>query len=189
VEFSVTSDDGGFVQRMERVEDLLGQAECFADPVARTVTRDVVGALLELHGAGLARMLDVLAGSGDIGRSVMQALLADGLITSLLLLHGLHPVDLESRVLMALETVKPTLAQHGGGVEFLGIEEGVVRLKLEGNCNGCPSSGETLRNLVEAALDELAPDRAGLEVTAAEPLPSRLISLPMLTEVAAGEQG
>jgi Fe-S cluster biogenesis protein NfuA len=187
VEFGVTSDDGGFGQRMERVEDLLGQAERFADPVARAVTRDVVGALLELHGAGLARVLDVLVGSGDIGRSVMQALLADGLISSLLLLHGLHPVDLESRVRMALESVKPTLAHHGGGVEFLGIEEGVVRLKLEGNCSGCPSSRETLRNLVEAALDEVAPDRAGLEVASAEPLPSRLIPLPLLSEVAAGD--
>ena len=88
---------------------------------------------------------------------------------------------------MALETVKPTLAQHGGGVEFLGIDEGVVRLRLEGNCNGCPSSSQTLRNLVETALDEVAPDRAGLEVTTAEVLPSRLISLPLLGEVAAGE--
>jgi Fe-S cluster biogenesis protein NfuA len=172
---------------MERVEDLLGQAERFGDPVARTVTRDVVGALLELHGAGLARVLDLLAGSGDVGRSVMQAFLADGLISSLMLLHGLHPVDLESRVRMALETVKPTLAQHGGGVQYLGIEAGVVRIKLEGNCIGCPSSGQTLRNLVEAALDEVAPDRGGLEVTIAEVLPSRLISLPLLGEVAAGE--
>jgi Fe-S cluster biogenesis protein NfuA len=183
----VTSDDGGFGQRMAQVEDLLGHVERFADPVARTVTRDVVSALLELHGVGLARVLDVLAGSGDIGRSIMQAFLADGLIASLLLLHGLHPVDLESRVRMALETVKPTLAQHGGGVEFLGIDEGVVRLRLEGNCNGCPSSSQTLRNLVETALDEVAPDRAGLEVTTAEVLPSRLISLPLLGEVAAGE--
>ena len=130
---------------MARLEELIGQAERFADPAARAVTREVVSALLELHGAGLARVLDVLAGSGDVGRSVTQALVADGLLASLLMLHGIHPVDLESRVRMALDAVRPTLAKHGGGVELLGIADGVVRLRLEGNCNGCPSSGETLR--------------------------------------------
>jgi Fe-S cluster biogenesis protein NfuA len=185
----LTADDVGFGLRMERIEGLIGQAEQFADPVACTVARDVVGSLLELHGAGLARVLDVLAASGDVGRSIVQALIADGLVASLLLLHGLHPVDLESRVRMALDTVRPTLAGHGGGVELLGIEEGVIRLRLEGNCNGCPSSGETLRNLVETALDEAAPDRGGLEVIGTELLPSRLISLPLLGEVTAGAAG
>jgi Fe-S cluster biogenesis protein NfuA len=175
----VTTDDG-FGRRMERVEELIGQADRFADPAARAVTRDIVAALLELHGAGLARVLDVLAASGDAGRSVVPALLADRLVASLLMLHGLHPVDLETRVQAALDAVRPALAGHGGGVELLGVEAGVVRLRLEGNCNGCPSSGETLRNLVEAALDEAAPDRAGLEVVSADLPPSRTFSLPML---------
>jgi Fe-S cluster biogenesis protein NfuA len=182
----VTIDDGGFGQRMAQVENLIGQTERFADPTARAVTRDLVAALLELHGAGLARVLDVLSGSGDIGRSVMQAFLADGLISSLLLLHGLHPVDLESRVRMAIDAVRPALKGHGGGVELLGVEDGIIRLRLEGNCNGCPSSSQTLRNLIEAALDESAPDRAGLEVVTDELSPSRIISLPMLGEVQAG---
>jgi Fe-S cluster biogenesis protein NfuA len=174
---------------MARVEDLLDRAERFSDPNDRAVTRDIVSTLLELHGAGFARMLEVLAGSGDVGRSVMQALVADGLVASLLLLHGLHPVDLESRVRIALDAVRPALENHGGGVELLGVEEGVVRLRLEGNCNGCPSSGETLRNLVTTALDEAAPDRTGLEVVSAELPPSRLYSLPLFEEAIAGVRG
>jgi Fe-S cluster biogenesis protein NfuA len=181
------TDDDGFGQRMARVEQLIGRAESFPDPAARDCTREIVGSLLELHGAGLARILDVLAGSGDVGRSVLQALTADGLVASLLLLHGLHPIDLESRVRMALDTVRPTLGHHGGGVELLGVEDGVVRLRLEGNCNGCPSSGETLRNLVESALDAAAPDRAGLEVISPELPPSRLIALPLLDGVHVGD--
>jgi Fe-S cluster biogenesis protein NfuA len=172
---------------MARVEELIGRAEHFADPADRAVTRDLVSSLLELHGAGLARVLDVLSGSGDVGRSVMQALVADGLVASLFLLHGLHPVDLESRVRLALDAVRPALAHHGGGVELFGVIDGVVRLRLEGNCNGCPSSGETLRNLVETALDEAAPDRTGLEIVSPELPPSRLISLPLLEEVLAGD--
>jgi Fe-S cluster biogenesis protein NfuA len=181
----VTTDDG-FAQRMEHVEQLIGQAERFADPAARAVTRDLVAALLELHGAGLARVLDVLAGSGDAGRSVVPALLTDGLVASLLMLHGLHPVDLETRVRAALDAVRPALASHGGGVELLGVGGSVVRLRLEGNCNGCPSSGETLRGLVVAALDEAAPDRTGLEIVGEELPPSRMVSLPLLGEGVAG---
>jgi Fe-S cluster biogenesis protein NfuA len=176
----LTSEDGGFAQRMARVEQLIEKAERFPDPVARDVTREVVGSLLELHGAGLARILDALVGAGEVGRSVLQSLAADGLVSSLLMLHGLHPVDLESRVRTALDAVRPTLVQHGGGVELLGIHDGVVRLRLEGNCNGCPSSAETLRKLIEAALDEAAPDRAGLEVISPELPPGRLISLPLV---------
>jgi Fe-S cluster biogenesis protein NfuA len=173
---------------MARAEQLLAQAERFADPTARDVTREIVAALLELHGAGLARVLDVLAGSGDVGRAVAQALVADGLVSSLLLLHGIHPTGLESRVRMALDAVRPVLTQHGGGVELLGVADGVVRLRLEGNCNGCPSSGATLRNLVETALDEAAPDRAGLEVLGPESPPGRLISLPLLDSALAGDR-
>ena len=185
----MTTENDGFAQRMARVEELIGRAERFADPNDRAVTRDIVSALLEMHGAGFRRMLDVLSGSGDVGRSAMQALVADGLVASLLLLHGLHPVDLESRVRIALDTVRPALAHHGGGVELLGVEEGVVRLRLEGNCNGCPSSGETLRNLVTTALDEAAPDRSGLVVLSAELPASRLYALPLLQEVTAGVRG
>jgi Fe-S cluster biogenesis protein NfuA len=186
----VSTDDGGFGQRMARVETLIAEAERFADPTARAVTRDIVAALLELHGAGLARALDLLAGGGDTGRVALEAYTADGLIASLLLLHGLHPIDLDTRVRRALDSVRPSLASHGGGVELLGVEDGIIRLRLEGNCNGCPSSGDTLRGLVETALDEAAPDRAGLEVMAADlPPPSRLFSLPLVGDVAVGARG
>src|SRR5262245_13789887 len=106
---------------MARVEQLIEKAERFPDPAARDVTREIVGALLELHGAGLARVLDALTGAGAVGRSVLEALAADGLVSSLLMLHGLHPVDLENRVRTALEAVRPALAHHGGGVELLGV--------------------------------------------------------------------
>ena len=157
-------DDGGFGRRMEQVERLIEKAEGFSDPNARAVTRDIVAALLELHGAALGRMLEILNESGHAGRTAVAGLADDGLVSSLLLLHDLHPVDFATRVHRALDSVRPALGGHGGGVELLGVDDGVIRLRLEGNCNGCPSSGATLRGLVETALDEAVPDRAGLEV-------------------------
>jgi Fe-S cluster biogenesis protein NfuA len=60
--------------------------------------------------------------------------------------------------------VKPYLHSHGGNVELLGIEEGVVRLRLHGSCHGCPSSSATLKNTIEEAIMEKAPDVAGIRV-------------------------
>jgi Fe-S cluster biogenesis protein NfuA/nitrite reductase/ring-hydroxylating ferredoxin subunit len=86
-------------------------------------------------------------------------------VSSLLLLHGLHPLDLETRVAQALEQVRPYMRSHGGGVDLLEITgEGVIRLRLEGTCHGCPSSRVTLKFAVEKAIYAAAPDAAGLEV-------------------------
>jgi Fe-S cluster biogenesis protein NfuA len=64
----------------------------------------------------------------------------------------------------ALATVRPYMESHGGDVELLGIDEGVARLRLEGHCKGCPASAATLELAIKEAIDEAAPDLAGLEV-------------------------
>ena len=78
----------------------------------------------------------------------------DGVVASLLLIHDLYPVDLETRVREALATVRPYMESHGGDVELLGIDDGVARLRLEGHCNGCPASAATLELAIKEALEE-----------------------------------
>ena len=86
-------------------------------------------------------------------------------------MHGLHPVPLHERVTGALDEVRPYLLTHGGGVELLGIDDGVVRLRLEGTCNGCPSSALTLKSAVEEAITRAAPDVERIEAEGvAEPV-------------------
>ena len=51
-----------------------------------------------LYGAGLERMLDVLADAGRLDRVALDALAADELVSGLLLVHGLHPHDVDTRV-------------------------------------------------------------------------------------------
>jgi Fe-S cluster biogenesis protein NfuA len=112
---------------------------------------ELVQALVDLYGEGLARIVAhdpaCIAGVAD-----------DELVSHLLLLHGLHPLPLAERVRGALDDVRPYLAQHGGDVELLGVEEGVARLRLQGSCNGCPSSTATLRHAIEDAIQRVAPD-------------------------------
>jgi Fe-S cluster biogenesis protein NfuA len=162
---------------MQRIEGLIRSAEQFVDPAAQAVARELVASLLELHGVGLARMLELAADERD-------AFARDGLVGSLLLLHGLHPQDLESRVAGALEKVRPFLHSHGGDVELIAVADGAVRLRMRGSCDGCPSSAATLKLTVEEAVYEAAPDVTLIEVegvTDAPPPPRpAMISLPVL---------
>jgi Fe-S cluster biogenesis protein NfuA/nitrite reductase/ring-hydroxylating ferredoxin subunit len=138
--------------RVAHVERLLDQVEELGDPVARDTATELVQALLELYGGGLERVL-ALADATLVAR-----LADDELIAHLLLLHGLHPVPVEERVRSALEEVRPYLQSHGGNVDLLGVEEGVVRLRLQGSCSGCPSSSATLQLAIEDAIRKAAPD-------------------------------
>jgi Fe-S cluster biogenesis protein NfuA/nitrite reductase/ring-hydroxylating ferredoxin subunit len=144
-------------ERLQRLEALIGRVQAL-DGEAREPAIDAIQALLHLHGDGLARILE-LAGEPLAGQ-----LAGDELIGGLLLLHGLHPVPQEERVRQALDRVRPYLGSHGGGVELLAVEDGVVRLRLDGSCHGCPSSAETLKYAIEQSIIESAPDVAEIAV-------------------------
>lgn len=152
---------------VERVQELLGSLDEIADPFAQQRVQELIGAVLELYGAGLDRILGVVADAGEPGLPIRDALLDDGIVASLLLIHGLYPVPLEERVTQALDSVRPFLASHGGNVELISVEEGVARLQLQGSCNGCPSSAATLEHALREAIDAAAPDLLGLEVEGA----------------------
>lgn len=163
---------------LARVEDLLERLEDLPDPVARATATEVVQALLELYGEGLGRIVDVLAERDD--GTLARALSDDELVAHLLMLHGLHPVSVEERVRGALQSVLPYLESHGGSVELLGVQEGVVQLRLEGSCSGCPSSTMTLKLAIEEAIFKAAPDVEEVHAEGAVPAaapPPALIQL------------
>jgi len=139
-----------FDQRLRRVETLVETLERVADPAARAAARELVQTLLELHRAGLARLL------GLAGAAITEACAGDDLVGGLLLLHGLHPVALEARVRQALERVRPALRARGGGVEVLAVDGDLVRLGLEGGRDG--PVPDDLRRAVEEAVWAAAPD-------------------------------
>ncbi len=173
---------------MEHVQRLSAEVDQIEDPAARDSAQELMGAVMDLYGEGLARILDALEEAGDAGVAIRSQITDDGVIASLLLIHDLYPVDLETRVLEALESVRPYMESHGGDVQLLSLEDGIARLKLNGSCDGCPASASTLELAIKQALDEAAPDLAGLEVeglTDAAPfaLPAEEVSgapLPMV---------
>ena len=163
----------------ERIERLLADLAANADPRIADRAGELVRLLLELYGAALARVMDI-AGSEAPGPSLAGRLADDELVASLLIVHDLHPLGTAERVRRALDSVRPYLGSHAGGVEFLGIDGGVVQLRLEGSCDGCPSSTVTVKNAIERAIAEAAPEITGVAVEgAADPAPAHPDLIPV----------
>ena len=148
-------DDHEARERVAQVEALLDETEALPDPAAREHCLDLVAALLDLYGEALERLVAQMPEPGRLAH--------DELVSHLLTVHGIHPVPVEARVLGALEEVRPYLQSHGGNVELVSLREGVVRLRLEGSCSGCPSSAATLSLAVEDAIRKAAPEVEGIE--------------------------
>jgi Fe-S cluster biogenesis protein NfuA/nitrite reductase/ring-hydroxylating ferredoxin subunit len=148
----------------ERIETLL-EAASTGGRVARERAEELVRLVVDLYGAGLERLLEIVHESGRLDDELLDRLAADDLVASLLAVHGLHPYDVETRVTRALDAVRPYLGSHGGDVELLGVTgDGVVRLRMLGSCDGCPSSSVTLTLAVETAIQAAAPEVSGIEV-------------------------
>jgi Fe-S cluster biogenesis protein NfuA len=160
-------------QEVARVEELLDRIE--GDQPAL----EAVQALVNLYGEALRR---IVASGGADGAA------DDELVSHLLLLHDLHPLDVEARVERALADVRPYLRSHGGDVELLGVSDGFARVRLQGTCNGCASSTATLKHAIEEAVARVAPELDGVEaegVVDPQPALVQIGSLQCPTELAA----
>jgi Fe-S cluster biogenesis protein NfuA/nitrite reductase/ring-hydroxylating ferredoxin subunit len=142
-----------------RVEELLDALKSGGFGPAAAAAEELVALLVELYGDGLAQIMNVLAAQGPPGREMIAVLADDPTVEGLLLLHGLHPLDVDARIQRALDRVRPYLGSHAGGVEYLGVDDaGVARLRLEGSCHGCPSSTVTVELAITGAVRDAAPE-------------------------------
>jgi Fe-S cluster biogenesis protein NfuA len=149
----------------EQVEALLAELRTRAGPQAGGAAEELVSCLVELYGAGLTAIVKILSTDPDAGSRLLGALAADPLVESLLLVHDLHPLSTDARIRRALEQVSPRLGSHAGAIEYRGIDDqGVVQLRLTASGHGCGSSSSTVRQTVEEAVTEAAPETAGVAV-------------------------
>ncbi|MCW3977238.1 MAG: NifU family protein [Candidatus Bathyarchaeota archaeon] len=70
---------------------------------------------------------------------------------------------IESRVQKAIQELRPNLQADGGDIELLGVEKGVVKVKLKGACAGCPMSSMTIQWGVERFLKKKIPEVVKVE--------------------------
>jgi Fe-S cluster biogenesis protein NfuA len=162
------AEDKEFRQRMQRIGDLLQKIEDLADPAVRATAKELVQLLMEMHGAGLERILELTFHAGNPGVGIIDELARDPLVSSLLILYGLHPEALGSRVAKAVDRIRPGLRKQGSEIELLGVDEGIVRVRIETGGRACGSTVKVIRSAVEEAIYESAPDITSLLIEGPE---------------------
>jgi Fe-S cluster biogenesis protein NfuA/nitrite reductase/ring-hydroxylating ferredoxin subunit len=178
------SDSGGAEESLDalnrvgsRVQELVEQIDALPNSAARTLFQQCLESVLTFYGHGLERILQLVANAGPDGQKIYRDLIQDNIVRGLLLIHDLHPIDIETRLLDALDKVRPYLKSHGGNVELISLTNDVARLRLQGTCKSCASSAVTLELAIRHAIEEACPDLIGFEVEGA-PGQSTGVNLP-----------
>jgi hypothetical protein len=153
-----------------RIPGLLDALAALSDGSERELVEELLRDVTELYGAGLARVVEIageLVPPGDGLGELALRLSRDELVSSLLTLHGLHPMPLRTRVESALDGVRPALA--GGDVRILELDEESGRLKLR----LLPASPfpAAIERRVRRVIDDAVPEISELVIDGPAPAP------------------
>jgi Fe-S cluster biogenesis protein NfuA len=159
------TQDASFEKRIQRIGELVEQIESAADPNARTMAKELLESLMALHGAAIERLLELTSDS-ETGAALIRKFGRDDLVGSVLLLYGLHPEGLQTRVNRALEKTRAFLESHSSNAEVVSIhDDGTVTVRLDVRASaGCASSSASIKSTLEAALQNAAPDATSIVV-------------------------
>lgn len=163
----------GFEESLARIDGLVRKLQDAADPALVAAAKELVQSIMDLHEAGLERILEIAAEAGVAGQ-----LGSDPLIAGLLILYDLHPDPVEIRVHRAVAQVQPLLRSRGASVEVLRIAEDGVHLRLRSD-GGCASTADSLRTAVQEAIYETAPDVAHVWMESASAAPGNAGFVPL----------
>ncbi len=158
-----------FQMQLESIAELVRRIEAAVDPSVRADARKLVESLMSLHGAGLERTLEIISTAGETGQSIIDRLGRDEMLASLLVLYGIHPLDLETRLQQGIEKARAFLKPHAGELKLLRMEGGAVDLRLTVKGHGCGYDPAALKESVEELIYESAPDVCMLTIEGAEP--------------------
>ena len=155
-----------------RVDTTLERASLLDDRSQR-VALDLKAAVEEFHRDALVRVVKKLK-DDPRGKELLFELVDDPVVYALLVMHGIVRADPVTLAHRALEDVRPYLESHGGGVELVGVELPVARVRLSGTCNGCSASSTTLREVVERALVAAVHGLHQVEIVPNDPVPTTI---------------
>jgi hypothetical protein len=158
----------------DRIAQLLEQFESLPDPRAGEWAEELVRLVTSMYGEGLARALELACGPESVaGPALLARLAEDELLASLLLLHGLHPDGMRSRVERALAELGRSLGSSDVRLLDADEEAGSVRVRLLSDHGRAVSA--SLEQLVRRAIESAAPEVVAIEVE--RPLPSTPVRL------------
>ena len=168
------AEEADFRGRVQKLEGLLCEIEAFVDPVARNTALEAVQTLMEFHGAAVAKIDRAHRrhrrdpGDPDPAGKLSAMIWSAACCCS----TAFIPADFETRVRQALDKVRPAVKSHGGSIELLGITDGVVRLRVERSGHGCGSTAGKIKNAIDEAIFERAPEVTAIEIEGLLPPPS-----------------
>lgn len=164
-------DETSLAARLARLDGLLEHLEETPGPTAREAL-EAVRALTEVYGEALARILDRADAhlSGELAE--------DELLGHLMVLHGIHPEPVRTRVAREVERLRGELRGRGGDLELVGIDGAVVRVRLA--VKGCGSSSAGILDAVREAVLGVAPELRAVEQVRDAPAPA-FVPLDALT--------
>jgi Fe-S cluster biogenesis protein NfuA len=166
------ADSKDFRQDMQRIGGLVQEIESIADPAVRASTKNLVQLIMDLHGAALEKALNIVAEAGEPGINTIEQLGHDPLVSSVLVLYGLHPEDIRTRVAKAVDRMRPQLRKQGCEVELVDVNGGAIRLRVETGSHTCGSTAKTLQASLEGAVYDAAPDLTTLLIEGFEEKPA-----------------
>ncbi len=151
-------------QSVRRIEELITALDALSDPAAREPARALLEEVLDLHGLALARMGATIA-AADGGVALLERLAADEPVRAVLLLHGLHPEPVETRIAKAIDALRPQFAARGLGIKLIQSSASLARVRVRWiSQTPSPDTADISRAEVEAAIFEAAPDLETLEI-------------------------
>ncbi len=168
--------DDAFVHMGRLIEEL----DSFEDSAVKEKVFELLDWIDAFHREGVVRIASLLP------LEMLESLREDPVVARLLetyLEEEEEPEDLTTTLEDALDEIRPYLHSHGGEMEVLDVADGVVRLRLMGSCDGCPSSTLTLTQGVEKILKERWPGFRKIEVEGVEeeaPAEQKLLSIQSL---------
>ena len=116
------------------------------------------GAAIEaLHGEALRRLIGALK-ADPAALAAMKLAAGDEVVYAVLRRHNILKASIAERVEMALNSVRPMLASHGGDVELVGIAPPAIEVRFTGACDGCPASMLTFHAGVKKAVQDSCPE-------------------------------
>ncbi|MEA2543797.1 MAG: hypothetical protein QOH35_5163 [Acidobacteriaceae bacterium] len=172
VERSRVANATEFQQRVQQLGKLIAELEQMSDSPLKVATGELVHLLMEVHSAGIERMMEIVFDSNASGQQTIDKLGNDPIVRSLLLLYSLHPEDLQTRVQKSLDTLRSRLRKLNYGIELLQVDCGTVRVQMESSGHACGSTIENVRSMVEEGIYEYAPDVTSLAISGLEGQPS-----------------
>ncbi|MGA9587498.1 MAG: hypothetical protein WBQ95_19365 [Terracidiphilus sp.] len=159
-----------FQEQIRQLGQLITRFDQMPETPQKTACKELMQLLMDVHGAGLDRMMEIVFESEAAGPAIIDKLGQDSVTSSLLLLYSLHPDDLQTRVNKAVERIRPRLRKVSYSVDLTGVNEGAVEVRVTSTSSGhsCASTAKDVRAIVEDGIYELAPDITSLEIRGLE---------------------